>query len=142
MARREMSKTERAARDAMKPYIHEGLISQGEANKTVRGGLAIVEQAVRDNYTPDQALFYAGKIVEAREAYDAAAGFNARVMKRAKLMAAEMFATVYAVVREEHGDEDIPMDRAVEVMTDVRDTAREVREKAEANRPAVQSFAV
>lgn len=128
MTRREMSKTERAARDAMKPHIRDGLISQGEANKTIRDGLALVERTVRDNYSPDQALYYAGKVAAAREEYDAATGRVARMMKRGRLMAAEMFAAVYTVVREERGDMGLPMDRAEDVMATVRDTAREVRE--------------
>lgn len=140
MTRREMSKTERAARDAMKPYIREGLISQGEANKTIRGGLALVERTVRDHYSADQSFYYAGKIAEAREAYNAATGMGA-ILKRGRLMVCEMYAAVYGVVREERGDNGVPMDRAVETMATVRDTAREVREEA-ANRPSSLLVAV
>ncbi len=138
MTRREMSKTERAARDAMKPYIREGLISQGEANKTIRGGLALVERTVRDNYAPDQTLYYAGKIAAAREEYEAAAGLSA-VLKRGRLMACEMYAAVYAMVREEHGDTDVLMDQAVETMATVRDTAREMRSEFEEIRAVVDA---
>jgi hypothetical protein len=134
MTRREMSKTERAARDAMKPYVVARQMSQGEANKTIRDGLALVERTVRANYSPDQTLYYAGKIAAAREAYDAQENPVVRRIHRGKLLAAEMFAAVYAVVREERGDTDIPMEKAVEVMSTVRDTAREVREEAESVR--------
>lgn len=130
MTRREMSKTERAARDAMRPYVQTKLISQATANKTIRDGLALVENVVRENYSPDQALYYAGKIAAAREAFDAQKNPVVRVILQGKLMAAEMYAAVYAVVREEHGDTDVPMDRAVEVMATVRETAREAREEA------------
>lgn len=140
MTRREMPKTERAARDAMKPYIREGLISQGEANKTIRGGLALVERTVRDNYSADQTFYYAGKIAAAREEYAAATGMGA-ILKRGRLMACEMYAAVYEVVREEHGDTDVSMDQAVETLTTVRDTAREVREEA-ANQPSDLAVAV
>lgn len=128
MTRREMTKTERAARDAMAPYVREGLINQSEANKTLRKGLTIVETTVRENYTPDQALYYAGKIAAAREAFDAQENPVVRVILRGKLMGWEMYAAVYAVVREEHGDTDIPTGLAEEVMATVRETAREVRE--------------
>ncbi|WP_143589838.1 hypothetical protein [Streptomyces africanus] len=128
MTRREMSKTERAARDAMAPYVRNGLISQATANKTIRDGLGLVETTVRSNYSSDQAFYYAGKIAEAREKHEAATGFMGRVMAAGRLMICEMYAAVYAVVREERGDTDVPMDQAVETMTTVRDTAREVRE--------------
>lgn len=134
MTRREMSKTERAARDAMKPYVCGGLISQGEANKTIRNGLHIVERAVRENYSPDQTFYYAGKIAAARETFDEQENPVTRVVLRGRLMAWEMYAAVYAVVREERGDIDVPMDSAVETMTTVRNTAQEMRE--EAARPA------
>ncbi|MGY5627481.1 hypothetical protein ACW7N6_38580 [Streptomyces sp. UC1A3] len=130
MTRREMSKTERAARDAMRPYVQTKLISQATANKTIRDGLTLVENVVRENYSPDQALYYAGKIAAAREAFDAQKNPVVRVILQGKLMAAEMYAAVYEVVREEHGDTDVPMDRAVEAMTTVRETAREAREEA------------
>lgn len=139
---RQMPKTERAARDAMKPYVRDGFIAQGEVNKTIRDGLALVERTVRSNYSADQTLYYAGKIAAAREEYDAASGFVARMMKRGRLMAAEMFAAVYEVVREERGDTDVPMDAAVETMATVRETAREVREGADAARPVARSMAV
>lgn len=142
MSRREMSPTERAARDAMKPYVQAKLISQATANKTIRDGLALVENAVRENYSPDQALYYAGKIAAAREVFDAQGNPVVRVILRDKLMGCEMYAAVYAVVREEHGDTDVPMDRAVEVMTTVRETAREAREEAAtAGRPSTPAVA-
>lgn len=128
MTRREMSPVERAARDAMKPYVREGLIGQGEANKTIRNGLVIVERAVRETYTPDQTFYYAGKIAAARGAFDAQENQVTRAILRGKLMAWEMYAAVYAVVRAEHGHTDVPMDAAVETMTTVRDTAQEMRE--------------
>ena len=130
MTRREMSKTERAARDAMKPYVRDGLISQAEANKVLRKGLTLVESVVRENYSQDQALYYAGKVAAAREAFEAQENPVIRVILRGKLMGWEMYAAVYAVVREERGDTDIPTDQAVEVMAAVRDTAREAREEA------------
>lgn len=128
MSRREMSKTERAARDAMAPYVRSSVISQGEANKTIRDGLGLVETTVRSNYSPDQTLYYAGKIAEAKEKRAAATGFVGQKMAAGRLMVCEMYAAVYAVVREERGDTDVPMGQAVEVMSTVRDTAREVRE--------------
>lgn len=128
MTRREMSKTERAARDAMKPYVRDGLISQATANKTIRDGLALVENVVRENYSPDQTLYYAGKIAAAREAFDAQENPVVRVILRGKLMAAEMYAAVYAAVREERGDTDIPTGLAEEVMTAVREAAQEAHE--------------
>lgn len=131
MARREMTKTERAARDAMKPYVREGLISQAEANKVFRKGLTLVESVVREEYSPDQAFYYAGKVAAAREAFDAQENPVVRIILRGKLMGWEMYAAVYAVVREEHGDTDVPMDAAVETLTMVRDTAREMRSEAD-----------
>lgn len=133
---RQVTKTERAARDAMKPYVRDGQMSQGEANKTIRDGLAFVERTVRANYAADQTFYYAGKVAAAREEYDAATGFGARWAKRGRLMAAEMFAAVYGVVRDERGDKDVPMDTAVEAMAIVRDTAHEAREEAETVRAA------
>lgn len=137
---RQMTKTERAVRDAMKPYVRSGLINQGEANKTIRDGLRLVETTVRSNYSPDQTLYYAGKIAEAKEKCLAATGFVGQKMAAGRLMVCEMYAAVYAVVREERGDKDIPMDQAVEIMSTVRDTAREVREEA-AVRPTAQTAA-
>jgi hypothetical protein len=139
---RQMPKTERAARDAMKPYVRDGFISQGEVNATIRDGLALVERTVRENYTPGQTFYYAGKIAEALEEYGAATGFVARRMKRGRLMACEMFAAVYAVVREERGDSDVTLERAVQAMAAVRETARRMREEAEASRPAARPVAV
>jgi hypothetical protein len=133
-----MSKTERAARDAMKPYIREGLISQGEANKTIRDSLALVEKTVRDNYSPDQAFYYAGKIATAREAFEAQENPVVRIILRGKLMGWEMYAAVYVVVREEHGDTDVPMDQAVETMATIRDTAREMRTESQAFKDIVR----
>lgn len=131
MTRREMSKTERAARDAMKPYVRDGLISQAEANKTLRGGLTLVESVVRENYSPDQALYYAGKVAAAREAFEAQENPVVRVILRGKLMGWEMYAAVYAVVREEHGDTDLTADEAELVMETVRETAREMKPTSE-----------
>lgn len=139
---RQMAKTERAARDAMKPYVKDGFITQGEVNQTIRDGMALVESTTRENYTPDQTFYYAGKIAEALEEYAAATGFVARRMKRGRLMAAEMFAAVYVVVREERGDTDVPLERAVEAIAAVRETARKMREEAKANRPARRAVAV
>lgn len=143
MARREMTKTERAARDAMRPYVRDGHMSQGEVNKTIRNGLAMVERKVREHYAPDQTFYWAGGISKTREKYEAAVeGSVTRRMWRGRLMAAEMYAAVYAVVREERGDTDVSIDQAVEVMATVRDTAREVCEEADAARPAVRPVAV
>lgn len=128
MTRREMSETERAARDAMKPYVQKKFLSQATANRTIRDGLAIVEQAVRENYSPDQTLYYAGKVVAAREAFEAQENPVVRVILRGKLMAAEMYAAVYAVIREERGDTDIPTGEAELVIATVRETAQEMRE--------------
>jgi hypothetical protein len=63
------------------------------------------------------------------------------ILKRGRLMVCEMYAAVYEVVREERGDKGVPMDQAVETMTTVRDTAREVREEA-VNRPSPRPVAV
>lgn len=139
---RQMTKTERAARDAMKPYVRDGFISQGEVNATIRDGLALVEQTVRENYTPGQTFYYAGKIAEALEEYGAATGFVARRMKRGRLMAREMFAAVYTVVREERGNADITLELAVQVMATVRDTARQMCEEAKAVRSADSLVAI
>lgn len=124
---RQMTKAERAARDAMAPHVRDGLMTRAEANKTIRDGLGIVEQAVRDNYTPEQGFYYAGKISAAKEQYDVATGVMGRAMARGRWMGWEMYAAVYAVVREEKGDTGPTTEQAVEVMSEVRDTAREVR---------------
>jgi hypothetical protein len=130
-----MTATERAARDAMKPYVRAHLISQATVNRTIRDGLALVERTVHAEYTADQTFYYAGKIAAAREAYDAQDNPVVRMILGGKLMAAEMFAAVYAVVRAERGDTDLPMEQAVEAMTAVRDTVREMHEETAAPAP-------
>lgn len=131
MTKRQMTKTERAARGAMAPHVRDGLMTQAEANKTIRDGLGIVEQAVRTNYTPEQGFYYAGKVAAAKEKYVAATGVLGKAMARGRWMGWEMYAAVYAEVREEKGDTGPTTGQAVEVMAEVRGTAREMRSEVE-----------
>lgn len=124
---RKMSAVERAARDAMNPYVREGLISRSTVNAVARDGLPVAEKEVRDNYTPDQTFYYAQKIVEAKERYNAATAPAARALLGTRLMLRETLAAVYAVVRAEKGDTGLATRQAVETMETVRDTAREMR---------------
>ncbi|MFJ2225624.1 hypothetical protein ACIOFY_36980 [Streptomyces anulatus] len=139
---RKMSATERAARDVLNKYVRDGLMERGQANATIRDGLHIAETTVRREYVEKgwgSALYYGGKVAAAREEFDAAEGVFARRMKGGRLLVAEMFAAVFAVVEAEEGPredaERLTPEQAETVMATVRDTAREVRETAAARRP-------
>jgi polyhydroxyalkanoate synthesis regulator phasin len=133
---RKMSTVERAARNVINAYVKNGEITRGEANKTIRDGLAVIENTVRENYRKNfgSTFYYAGKVAEAREKAEAARGPVARRMAVGRLLAAEMFAAVFAVVQQEAGgtDGDVTPNAAEEVMRITRETAREVREEARA----------
>lgn len=138
---RKMTATERAARDAMKPYVRSGLVSQATVNQTIRQGLGLVEKTVRENYSNAQTLYYAGKIAEAREKWESSTGLVARKMAEGRLMCCEMYAAVYKVVQEERGDasdaiDTLSMEQAADVMGAVRDAAREARAEADVREAA------
>ncbi|MET8732249.1 hypothetical protein ABZV81_34515 [Streptomyces parvus] len=139
---RKMSATERAVRDVLNKYVREGLFDRGQVNRSIRDGLPIAETTVRREYVENgwgSALYYGGKVAAAREEFDAAEGVFARRMKAGRLMAAETFAAVFAVVEAEEGPregaERLTPKQAETVMAAVRDTAREVRETAADPRP-------
>lgn len=127
---RKMNPTERAARDVLNTYAREGLISRATVNQTIRQGLALAERTVRENYSKDQTLYYAGKIAEAREKHALASNSTARTMAAGRLMICEMYAAIYKVVQAERGDIDVSMEKAAEVMGTVREVAREARDEA------------
>lgn len=132
---RKMSATERAARDVVNKYVRDGLMERGQANRVIRDGLHIAETTVRREYVEHgwgSALYYGQKVAAAREEFDAAPdGSITRRMKGARLLAAEIYAAVFAVVEAEEGPregaEQLTPAQAEEVMAAVRDTAREVR---------------
>lgn len=132
------SPAEQAARKVINAYVQEGVVSRATANRTIHYGLALVESTVRGHYRDGfgSALYYAGKVAEAREAYEAARGPVAGMLRAGRLMAAEMYAAVFAVVAAEEGPRDdtdtLTPDDAETVMRTVRDTAREVRDEAAA----------
>ncbi|RZF02863.1 hypothetical protein [Streptomyces albidoflavus] len=135
MTRRTMKATERAARDILNDYVRTGLISRATANDTIRQGLTIAETAVRNAYNHGQTYYYAGKIAEAREKHEAARGDISRRMAAGWLMMCEMTAAIYKAVQAEHADALAPEDTvdirtAEQVMREVRDAARELREEA------------
>ncbi|MFD4795069.1 hypothetical protein [Streptomyces anulatus] len=139
---RKMSATERAARDVLNKYVRDGLMERGQANATIRNGLHIAETTVRREYVENgwgSALYYGQKVAAARADFDAAKGMVASRMKGGRLLVAEMFAAVFAVVEAEEGSregaERLTPEQAEAVMGTVRDTAREVRETAAARRP-------
>ncbi|GAA2439258.1 hypothetical protein [Streptomyces glaucus] len=138
---RKMSATERAARDVVNKYVRDGLMERGQANAAIRDGLHIAETTVRREYVENgwgSALYYGQKVAAAREEFDAATGMIDRRMKAGRLLAAEIFAAVFAVVEAEEGprkdSERLTPDQAEDVMATVRDTARDVREEAAAPR--------
>lgn len=137
---RNMSATERAARDVVNKYVREGLMKRSQANAVIRDGLHIAETSVRQNYREGfgSALYYGGKVAAAREEFDAAKGPVARSAKGARLLVTEIYAAVFSVVEAEEGpregEEQITPAQAEEVMATVRDTARQVREEASARR--------
>ncbi|MGW8387183.1 hypothetical protein ACWGMW_29840 [Streptomyces albidoflavus] len=136
---RKMSPTERAVRDVLNKYVRDGHISRAEANDTIRGGLYVAEGAVRAQYRDGggSALYYGGKVAEAREDYEAARGELPRRMMRGRLLAAEMFAAVFAAVQAEEGpregEELLTPEQAEAVMATARGAAREVPEEAAAS---------
>ncbi|WP_228184003.1 hypothetical protein [Streptomyces anulatus] len=143
---RKMSATERAARDVLNKYVRDGLMERSQANATIRNGLHIAETTVRREYAEKgwgSALYYGQKVAAARADFDAAKGMVARRMKGGRLLAAEMYAAVFAVVEAEEGPregaERLTPEQAEMVMGTVRDTAREVRETAVARRPYSRS---
>ncbi|MGW4087028.1 hypothetical protein ACWEGS_28750 [Streptomyces sp. NPDC004822] len=135
---RKMSATERAARDVVNKYVRDGLMERGQANRAIRDGLHIAETTVRREYVEHgwgSALYYGQKVATAREEFDAARpGSVAQRVKGTRLLAAEIFAAVFAVVEAEEGPREgnvqLPPAQAEEVMATVRDTAREMREEA------------
>ncbi|MFI7415281.1 hypothetical protein ACIBU0_42275 [Streptomyces sp. NPDC049627] len=135
---RKMSATERAARDVVNKYVRDGLMERGQANRAIRDGLHIAETTVRREYVENgwgSALYYGQKVAAAREEFDAARpGSVAQRVKGTRLLAAEIFAAVFAVVEAEEGPregaERLTPAQAEEVMATVRDTAREMREEA------------
>ncbi|MFJ4084965.1 hypothetical protein ACIP2Z_39230 [Streptomyces iakyrus] len=135
---RKMSATERAARDVVNKYVRDGLMERGQANRAIRDGLHIAETTVRREYVENgwgSALYYGQKVAAARAEFDAARpGSVAQRVKGTRLLAAEIFAAVFAVVEAEEGPREgnvqLPPDQAEEVMATVRDTAREMREEA------------
>lgn len=133
---RKMSATERAARDVVNRYVRDGLMKRSQANAAIRDGLHIAEMVVRKHYREGfgSALYYGGKVAAARAEFDAAKGPIARRMKGARLLAAEIYAAVFAVVEAEEGPRpdaiQLPPAQAEEVMATVRDAAREAREEA------------
>jgi len=98
---RTMSATERTARDAIKPYVRAGHLTQHEANKIIRDGLALTAEAVRTNLAKGHgsAFYYARKTAEARKEYDRARGQAARFTTRGRMLACEVFEAVYKSVR-------------------------------------------
>ncbi|MCQ1581236.1 hypothetical protein [Streptomyces parvus] len=139
---RKMSATERAARDVMNKYVRDGLMDRGTVNRVIRDGLHIAETTVRTEYVKrgwGSALYYGQKVAAAREEFDAAQGMVARRMKGGRLLVAEVYAAVFAVVEAEEGPregaEGLTPKQAETVMATVRDTAREVRETAADPRP-------
>ncbi|MGW0033035.1 hypothetical protein ACWDXD_24865 [Streptomyces sp. NPDC003314] len=135
---RQMSATERAARDVINKYVRDGLIERGQANRAIRDGLHIAETTVRREYVENgwgSALYYGQKVAAAREEFDATRpGSVAHRMKGGRLLAAEIFAAVFAVVEAEEGPregaERLTPGQAEKVMATVREAAREVREEA------------
>ncbi|MEU2969004.1 hypothetical protein ABZ687_29005 [Streptomyces ardesiacus] len=135
---RKMSATERAARDVVNKYVRDGLMERGQANRAIRDGLHVAETTVRREYVENgwgSALYYGQKVAAAREEFDAARpGSVGQRVKGARLLVAEIFAAVFAVVEAEEGPredaERLTPGRAEEVMATVRDTAREMREDA------------
>lgn len=129
---RSMTATERAARDVLNCYAREGWVTRAAINRTIRDGLAVAEDTVRQQYRDGvgSAVYYGGKVAEEREDYDAASGEIATRLKVRRLLAAEMFAAVFAVVESEEGPrgETLTPEQAESVMSTVRDTAREMRE--------------
>ncbi|MFB8023580.1 hypothetical protein ACFC36_33960 [Streptomyces rubiginosohelvolus] len=129
---RKMSATERAARDVMNKYVRDGLMDRGTVNRVIRDGLHVAETTVRREYVErgwGSALYYGGKVAAAREEFDAAEGMVARRIKGGRLLGAEMYAAVFAVVEAEEGPRDgaerLTPEQAEMVMATVRDTARE-----------------
>ncbi|MGW6290339.1 hypothetical protein [Streptomyces sp. NPDC055107] len=139
---RKMSATERVARDVLNQYVRDGLMERSQANATIRNGLHIAETTVRREYVENgwgSALYYGEKVAAAREEFDAAKGPVARRMKGGRLLVAEVYAAVFAVVEAEEGPREgakrLTPEQAEAVMGTVRDTAREVRETSTARRP-------
>lgn len=101
---RAMTAVERAARDAIKPYVRGGEMTQGEANKTIRDGLALAEHTVRDALAGGfgGVFYYAAKVATARQDFEFATPGMARHMKRVRLLATEICMAVYYAVRAEY----------------------------------------
>ncbi|MFD8335513.1 hypothetical protein ACFV42_23065 [Streptomyces solisilvae] len=101
---RQMSRTERAARDAIAPYVRKRHMTQHEANKLIRDGLVTVADTVRQSLTAGQggAFCWARKTAEARQAYDEARGMVRRHQARGRMLVAEMFEAVYLAVRADY----------------------------------------
>ncbi|NML55096.1 hypothetical protein HHL19_35795 [Streptomyces sp. R302] len=146
---RKMSATERAARDVVNKYVRDGLMERGQANCAIRDGLHIAETTVRREYVENgwgSALYYGQKVAAAREEFAAAkSGSVSQRMKGARLLAAEIFAAVFAVVEAEEGPregaEQLTPGQAEEVMATVRDTAREMREESATPRAGLTAAA-
>ena len=101
---RKMPAAERAARDAIAPYVRAGEMTQAAANRTIRGALALTENTVRSQLSLGwgSAFYYGSKVARARTEWEAAQGQVARRMKRTALLAAEIMAAVYKAVRAEY----------------------------------------
>ncbi|MEJ8654843.1 hypothetical protein WKI65_44095 [Streptomyces sp. MS1.AVA.3] len=101
---RKIPAVERAVRDTLAPYVRERHMTQPEANKTVRDGLALVEHTVRQHLTDGWggAFYYAHKTAQARQAYQDARGMMGRRIARGKMLGAEMFEAVYLAVRSDY----------------------------------------
>ncbi|MFJ8388531.1 hypothetical protein ACIQ9Q_29220 [Streptomyces sp. NPDC094438] len=141
---RTMTTVERAARDALKPYVRAGHMRQGEANKTVRDGLPIIEPVIRAELQKHEfgsAFYYGTKVTRARAEYNAATTPVARHMKRGRLAAAEMTAAVYKAVRADYktAEEIEREDREAPLLAAVLDVVKEEVEQITA--PATQNAA-
>jgi len=101
---RQMSPTERIARDAIAPYVRAGHLTQHEANKIIRNGLALTAETVRTNLAAGHgsAFYYARKTAAARAAYDQARGQVARYNTRARMLACEVYEAVYKAARADY----------------------------------------
>lgn len=100
---RQMTKIELAVRDALRPFVRDELLTWGEADRVV-GDIARTEKAVRDNYRPDQASYYAARTDEARGHYAAATSLMGRATRLPRLLICETYAAVYTVVHEEQSN--------------------------------------
>jgi len=140
-----MPPTERAARDVLNGYARQGVLTRADVNSLIRLGLPIAENTVRQHYSPDQTLYYAGKVAASREDLDAASGLVATRTARHRLMTREMMLAVYKAVQADDPnatDDTLDAGQAEMVMGVVRDVAREMREEATAHATAPRELAI